>query len=178
MDHSEKRIIEALLFATKEPLSLKKIQEILKGAKSESSTKEIKKVLQELSSEYREQGHAFQIDAIADGYILRTHADYYPYVDALFTKRRRAALSQAAMETLAIIAYRQPVTKSQIEAVRGVESSGVLQLLQDRLFIEVSGKLEAPGKPALFATTREFLIHFGLKSLADLPPLPLVQTKA
>ena len=173
MDHSEKRIIEALLFSTKEPLPLKKIQEILEPTKGYITPKELKRMLQELSCEYREQGHAFQIDAIADGYILRTHIEFYPYVEQLFTKRRKERLSQAAMETLAIVAYRQPVTKSQIEAVRGVDCSGVLQLLQDRLFIEVSGKLEAPGRPSLFATTREFLIHFGLKSLADLPSMPI-----
>jgi segregation and condensation protein B len=171
MSHHEKRIIEALLFSTKEPLPLKKIQEVLEPTKGLIAIKELRKILQELAQEYATQEHAFHIDALADGYILRTHADYYPYVHLLFTKRRKEKLSQAATETLAIIAYRQPITKSQIEAVRGVDCSGVLQLLQDRLFIEISGKLEAPGRPSLFATTREFLIHFGLKNLADLPPL-------
>jgi segregation and condensation protein B len=171
MTHSEKRIIEALLFATKEPLPIKRLQEVLEQAGNGLSTKEVKKLLAELSEEYTQRENAFQIANLADGYIVRTHADYYPYVNQLFTKKRREKLSQAATETLAIVAYRQPVTKSQIEAIRGVDCSGVLQLLQDRLFIEVSGKLEAPGRPSLFATTREFLIHFGLQKIANLPAL-------
>ncbi len=169
MTHFEKQIIEALLFATSEPLSLKKIQEIVETSYP-ISTREIKKILVELQEEYSSQNRAFRLEMLADEYILRTHADYFPYVQMLFTNRKKEKLSQAAMETLAIIAYKQPVTKAQIELVRGVDSSGVLQHLQERELIEVGGRLEAPGRPSLFTTTKGFLRHFGLKSLSDLPP--------
>jgi segregation and condensation protein B len=88
----------------------------------------------------------------------------------LFANRKKERLSQASLETLAIIAYKQPVTKAQIELIRGVDCSGVLQHLQERALVEITDRLEAPGRPALYSTTREFLKHFGLSSLAELPP--------
>jgi segregation and condensation protein B len=164
-----KRIIEALLFASNEPLSLQKIREIIETA-FPIGTKELRKIIEEMQTEYTEERRAFCLEMIADGYVLRSHASYSPYVQLLFTNRKKKErLSQAALETLAIIAYKQPVTKAQIELIRGVDSSGVLQHLQERQLIEVTGKLEAPGRPSLFATTREFLKYFGLKNLTDLP---------
>lgn len=165
-----KKIIEALLFATHEPLSIKKMQEIVETA-FPVTTKEIRNAIEALQEEYSAQNRAFRLQAIAEGYVLRTHADYYPFVQLLFLGRKKEKLSHAAMETLAIIAYKQPVTKAQIEAIRGVDASGVLLHLQERSLIEVSGRLEVVGRPSLFATTKEFLKHFGLKALSDLPPI-------
>ena len=165
-----KCIIEALLFATSEPLSIQKIQQIVQTAEP-VTPRELKKILTEMQAEYIEQNRSFGLENIAEGYVLRTKADYAPYVQLLFNNRKKDKLSQAALETLAIIAYKQPVTKVQIETIRGVDSSGVLSHLQERSLIEITGKLEAPGRPSLFGTTKEFLKHFGLKNLVDLPPL-------
>lgn len=164
-----KRIVEALLFSTGEPLSISKIQQIVQ-TDIPVTTKELKNILLDLQVEYAEQERSFALEIIAEGYILRTKAPYAPYVQLLFNTRKKDKLSQAALETLAIIAYKQPVTKVQIETIRGVDCSGVLSVLQDKLLIEVTGKLEAPGRPSLFGTTKEFLKHFGLKNLSDLPP--------
>jgi segregation and condensation protein B len=164
-----KRIVEALLFATGEPLPLSKIQQIVQ-TDIEITARELKKILAELQAEYIEQDRSFNLEIIAEGYILRTKASYAPYVQLLFNNRKKDKLSQASLETLAIIAYKQPVTKIQIEAIRGVDCSGVLSVLQDKLLVEVTGKLETPGRPSLFGTTKEFLKHFGLKNLSDLPP--------
>lgn len=163
-----KRIIEALLFASNEPLTPQKMREIIETA-FPISTREIKRLIEEMQAQYAEERRAFCLEMIADGYVLRSHATYSPYVQLLFTNRKKERLSQASLETLAIVAYKQPVTKSQIEMVRGVDCSGVLQHLQERGLLEVSGRLEAPGRPVLFVTTRDFLKYFGLKSLTDLP---------
>ncbi|MBS0654476.1 MAG: SMC-Scp complex subunit ScpB [Verrucomicrobia bacterium] len=167
--HGTKSIVEALLFATSEPLSIQKIQQIITPT-TPATGREIKKILLELQNEYIEQNRSFGLENIAEGYLLRTKADFAPYVQLLFNNRRKDKLSQASLETLAIIAYKQPVTKAQIEAIRGVDSSGVLAHLQERLLIEVTGRAQTPGRPSLFATTKEFLKHFGLKNLSDLPP--------
>lgn len=164
-----KRIIEAILFASGEPITVQKMREIVESTHP-VSTKELKVILEIMEAEYNDQSRAFGLEHIADGYVLRTRPAYSPYVKLLFANKRKERLSQASLETLAIIAYKQPVTKAQIELIRGVDCSGVLQHLQERALIEVCDRLEAPGRPALFATTREFLKHFGLKSLTDLPP--------
>lgn len=164
-----KRIVEALLFATGEPLPISKIQQIVQ-TDIDINGRQLKKILSELQSEYIEQNRSFNLEIIAEGYVLRTKTDYAPYVKLLFNNRKKETLSRAALETLAIIAYKQPVTKAQIELIRGVDSSGVLSLLQEKDLIEVAGKLNAPGRPSIFETTKEFLKHFGLKNLSDLPP--------
>lgn len=164
-----KRIIEALLFASGEPLSLQKMREIIETSYP-ISTRELRTLIVMLQAEYTEQARAFCLEMIADGYVLRTRGAYSPYVKLLFANRKKERLSQAALETLAIIAYKQPVTKAQIELIRGVDCSGVLQHLQERGLIEIKDRLEAPGRPALYSTTREFLKHFGLNNLSELPP--------
>ena len=163
-----KRIVEALLFATNEPISLHKMHEIIESA-IPIKAKEIKKILEELEKEYSAQNRSFRLHAIADGFALRTHASYAPYVQLLFSSRKKEKLSHASMEALAIVAYKQPITKVEIERIRGVDCSGVLQLLTDRGLIEISGKLEVPGRPSLFSTTKDFLKYFGLKNLEELP---------
>lgn len=164
-----KRIVESLLFASSEPIQLQKLREIIESS-FEITGRELRAVLDELQSEYEEQKRGFRLEMIAEGYVLRTAAAYSPYVKLLFANRRKDRLSQASLETLAIVAYKQPITKIQIELIRGVDCSGVLQHLQERCLIEVTGKLEAPGRPSLFGTTRDFLKYFGLNSLSDLPP--------
>ena len=164
-----KRIVEAILFASGEPVTLAKMREIIESTHP-ISMRELKVVLDMMQAEYKDQRRAFCLENIADGYVLRTEPVYSPYVKMLFSNRKKERLSQASLETLAIIAYKQPVTKAQIELIRGVDCSGVLAHLQERALIEVTDKLEAPGRPSLFGTTKEFLKHFGLKTLADLPP--------
>ncbi len=164
-----KQIIEALLFASGEPIPLNKIREIIESTHPITS-RELKALIENMQDEYKEQNRAFCLETIAEGYVLRTAPTYSPYVKLLFANKRKERLSQASLETLAIIAYKQPVTKAQIELIRGVDCSGVLHALQERALIEIVDRLEAPGRPALFATTKEFLKHFGLNSLGDLPP--------
>lgn len=170
LSHPLKKVIEALLFASKEPLTIQKIKEVVCHYEP-ISTREIKEEIANLQQEYLEEERAFQIEEIADGYLLRSNSLYHPYLQILFKTKRVEKLSPASLETLAIIAYKQPITKAQIEMIRGVDCSGVVHVLQEKGFIEMCGKLEAPGRPTLFATTKEFLKYFGMNELSDLPQL-------
>jgi segregation and condensation protein B len=133
--------------------------------------------LQELKEEYQIEQRAFQLEEIGQGYILRTRDLYSAYVHQLHGNRRGEKLSQAATEVLAIIAYRQPITRPDIEAIRGVDSSGTLYSLLERGLIEISGRLEAPGRPSLYSTTSQFLQHFGLNDLSELPKMEDLREK-
>ncbi len=163
-----KRIIEALLFASSIPLPFAKIREIVDTFQP-FKPKVLQDLIQELKCDYLSQQRSFRLEEIAEGFILRSCEEYSPYLDLLYRNRRTEKLSTAAIETLSIIAYKQPVTRPQIDAIRGVDSSGILQVLLDRQLIEVVGKLEAPGRPTLYGVTAEFLKHFGLKDLQELP---------
>lgn len=165
--HHLKRVIEALLFASPDPLPLPKIREVTDTILP-IPPRQIRQILDELKQEYLGQQRSFQLEEIAQGYVLRTYEDYAPYLDLLHRQKRGEKLSHASTEVLAIIAYRQPVTRPQIDAIRGVDSSGSLMQLLERQLIEPMGKLEAPGRPTLYGTTREFLKHFGLKDLSEL----------
>lgn len=167
MSTEPKRIIEALLFATSEPICLQKIHEIV-STEHPLKQKEVRDLVLELQNEYADQNRAFRLEAIAEGYVLRTHSKFAPYLQLLYSSRKKEKLSNAAMEVLAIIAYKQPITKSAIELIRGVDSSGVVQHLAERELIEVCGKAELPGRPLLYATTKEFLKYFGLNTLSEL----------
>ena len=169
--HAIKRIIESLLFAAKEPLSLHKIKEVVSQFEP-TTTQSLKAEIEALQQEFYDEVRAFQIEEIANGYILRSNPIYHPYLQILFKSKKADKLSPAALETLAIIAYKQPITKQQIEMIRGVDCSGILHALQERAFIEINGKLEVPGRPSLFVTTKEFLKYFGLRDLTDLPQQP------
>lgn len=162
-----KRVLEALLFASSEPLNLLKIREIITQVHP-IKPKQIKRLLEELKQDYLSQQRAYSLQEIAQGYVLRTHIEYAPYLELLFRQKRGEKLSPASTEVLAIIAYRQPITRPQIDAIRGVDSSGVIAQLLERGLIEYQGKLEAPGKPSLYGTTKNFLKHFGLKDLTEL----------
>ncbi len=158
----KKRIIEALMIATNEPLSLKKMGEIL-----EISPSEIEAYIEELNQEYQNTHRAFEIKEVAGGYQIYTLPEFAEWVGAL--RKRRDRLSKAALETLAIIAYHQPITRPEIEKTRGVDSSWVLDTLLQKGLIKTCGRLPVPGRPIKYATTREFLRYFGIKDLSELP---------
>jgi segregation and condensation protein B len=162
-----KRVIEALLFTSSEPISLVKIREIT-DLFCPVRPRDLRQLIEELQQDYMAQQRAFKLEEIAQGYLLCTHKEYAPYIDLLYRQRRGEKLSHAATEVLAIIAYRQPITRPQIDAIRGVDSSGTVAQLLERNLIEPVGRLEAPGRPTLYSTTKEFLKHFGLKDLNQL----------
>lgn len=165
-----KRVIEALLFSSNEPVSLQRIRDVT-DTLCPSKPREIKEILIELQHEYLSQARSFRLEEIGEGFLLRTCEEYSPYIDLLLRNRRSEKLSQASAEVLAIITYKQPITRPQIDAIRGVDSSGSVQNLLERELIEAVGKLEVAGRPTLYATTRSFLKHFGLKDLKELPSL-------
>jgi segregation and condensation protein B len=166
-----KRIIEALLFASPEPQSLARITSILQGVETEDVTQ----ALESLKDEYAGDSRAFQIVEIGGGYQLATKPDYAVFVGKLVESRSKQRLSKAAMETLAIVAYKQPVVRSIIEGIRGVNADGVLRTLMERDLVRIVGRGDGPGRPLLFGTTREFLLQFGLNKLSDLPGLKEIE---
>jgi segregation and condensation protein B len=157
--------IEALLFVSKQPLTIKALCRAL----GDDDVKLTAALVEELRVGYLQDGRGFRLVEIAGGYQLRTASEFAPYVLKLFNEPHEERLSQPALETLAIIAYRQPIVKAEIEAIRGVDISGVLQKLLDRGLVCVAGRKEVPGRPFLYETTRLFLEHFGLKTVEELP---------
>jgi segregation and condensation protein B len=166
-----KRELEALLFATDSPLTAGRLKKIF----PEVSTGDLKQVLNELEEEYAAAGHAFTIVEFAGGWQIATRPEYAPLVEKLLKPRKYPRLSRAGLEVLAIIAYRQPITRLEIDEIRGVQSSGALATLQERNLVTVVGRSEAVGHPLLYGTTREFLGHLGLQGLSQLPDLPTVE---
>ncbi|MDD5428258.1 MAG: SMC-Scp complex subunit ScpB [Candidatus Omnitrophica bacterium] len=161
-----RKIIEALLFVSDKPVSIDALKDVLK----EVEPTEIRSIIEELNGEYSSSGRSFAIKEIAGGFQMLTDPVYSRWISALY-KRPPDRLTGPSLETLAIIAYKQPLTRSQIELIRGVNVDGVLRTLEDRNLIRSRGKLDAPGRPILYGTTTEFLQHFGLKSLDELPKL-------
>lgn len=167
MDSPEaKRILEALLFVSDKPVSIDTLKEVLKDVEPT----EVRALIEELNNEYASSGRSFQIKEIAGGFQMLTDPVYSKWISALY-KKGPDRLTGPSLETLAIIAYKQPITRSEIEVIRGVNVDGVLHTLEERQLIRTKGRLEAPGRPILYATTNEFLQHFGLKSLDELPKL-------
>ncbi len=167
MDASEKRrIVEALVLSCSEPISAAKLAEIIPYC----DAGEVKDLVNELNTEYAEQDRSFEIWEVAGGFQIRTRAEFSGYLQKL-QKERALRLSQAALETLAIIAYRQPVTRAEIEDVRGVDVGATVKSLLERHLIRIAGQREVPGRPMLYGTTRRFLEIFGLESLKNLPTL-------
>jgi segregation and condensation protein B len=161
-----KRILEAALLAAQEPLSPSELKRLFDG---ELGVDAIRKLLAELAQDW--QGRAVELVALSSGWRFQTRAELQPYLDKLFPEKA-PRYSRAVMETLAIIAYRQPVTRGDIEDVRGVVvSTQIIQALETRGWIDVVGHRETPGRPALYATTTKFLDDLGLRSLEELPPL-------
>jgi segregation and condensation protein B len=161
------QIIEALLFSSDSPLSVKKIKSILEN----KSTKEITNAIKKLREKYEKNGSALMIDQVAEGYQIFTRSEFEEYVIQLFTTRSASRLTKKALETLAIIAYKQPVTKVEMETIRGVNVDGVVRTLLERNLITIKGREKAPGNPLLYGTTGYFLEYFGLKDLNALPKL-------
>lgn len=161
-----KHLLESLLFVSDEPLSAKKCAAVLEIEESMA-----KKVLEILKDDYRQAGRGIQIRKIAGGYRMYTHPANSQYVEKLLLTWDGRRLTQAALETLAIVAYRQPVTKMEVNGVRGVNSEGVISSLADKGLLREVGRENSPGQPILYGTTKIFLERFGLNSIKDLPPL-------
>ncbi|HDP69568.1 MAG TPA: SMC-Scp complex subunit ScpB [Actinobacteria bacterium] len=166
MESDIKGIVEALLFVADEPLTLKK----LIGVTSFEASL-IEKAIKELSDECQKENRGIQIREVAGGYRFFTHPAYCPYVEKLILSADYRKLSQASLETLAIIAYKQPITRVQIGAIRGVNSAGSVASLQEKGLVKEIGRERGPGQPIMYGTTKIFLENFGLKSIEELPPL-------
>ncbi|MBI4064167.1 MAG: SMC-Scp complex subunit ScpB [Elusimicrobia bacterium] len=175
-DLSMEQILETLLFASDEPLTLARLREILTPGTSEprddgqdSVAVEIKQALAAIRARYSREDSPVVILEVAEGYQFATNPRYAAWIKKLFKDRTSFRLSQAALETLAIISYRQPITRAEIEEIRGVEVIAALETLLEKNLVRVSGRKETVGRPILYATTPEFLRQFGLRSLQDLP---------
>jgi len=165
-----KPILEALIFAADSALGVDRIASILDGEERAV----IKEALDELVAEYAVLGRGFTIEEVAGGYQYRTNPEYAPWLRRLF-KIGLQRISKAAMEALAIVAYKQPVTRAEVEAIRGVDSGGVLATLMEKRFIRIVGRKEVPGRPVVYGSTKEFLETFDLKDLSCLPSLKDIQ---
>jgi segregation and condensation protein B len=160
-------VIEALVFASSEPLTAKTIAEIL-----EISEHTVKQIIADLLVEYHDEKRGIQLVEVANGYHFSTHPECAPYVERLQKVPRNVGLSQAAIETLAIVAYKQPITRAEIESLRGVRVESSLSTLLDKRLVEETGRKEVAGRPILYATSNQFLKYFGLNSLEELPAIP------
>ncbi len=161
-----KRIVESLLFAAEKPLTADQLVSIIQGSKH----KEVLEALAELCREFNSQQRGFYLEEVAGGYQFRSSPQYVEWIRRL-RRERPHRLSRAALETLAIIAYRQPVAKAEIEAIRGVEVGGILRSQLERGLIRILGRRDEPGRPLVYGTTSKFLEVFGLKDLSSLPTL-------
>lgn len=167
MEHAEAlAVLEALLFVADEPLSPDQVSGIL----GECDADDVRAMVQVLNGRYASEGSSLQIAEVAGGFRLTTRPELAEWVQRL-NRVRPARLSRAALETLAVVAYRQPITKAEIEGVRGVSADGVLRTLLERDLIRIVGRKPEAGRPILYGTTRVFLEHFGFKDLTDLPTL-------
>lgn len=164
---AKKAALEAVLFASPDPISPEALARILSV-----QTAQVRNLLLRLEKEYESEERGYRLEWVGGGVRLCSKPEYAPYIEALGRTVRSGQLSTAALETLAIIAYRQPVTRPQIEAIRGVRVGAAIASLTDRGLIEEVGRSDGPGRPILYGTTREFLIRFGLGAISDLPKLP------
>ena len=165
-DSEIRKIIEALLFASPEPLTQAKVNGVFNP-----DTPNLKEVVLKLNEQYVHDDHAFEINKVAGGYQLVSRQEYEHFIRKMLSKSGRISLSSAALDSLAIIAYKQPIGRYEVEAIRGVDSSGVLKTLLNRNLIKIKGRDSGPGRPLLYQTTDKFLEHFGLNRLSDMPKL-------
>src|SRR5688572_27352259 len=163
-----RHIIESLLFITEQPVPLKSFVELFD---QEFPLSDIEAMVEEISNKYKEQASALELREIAGGWQFSTRPEFGPWIRKLFKDRLTYRLSNSAMETLSIIAYKQPITRSEIEEIRGVEVSAVLDTLLERRLIKVAGRRETVGRPILYGTTPDFLKAFGLTTLESLPSI-------
>ncbi len=172
MDNIYNSIIEALIFSSDEPINSSDLVKAIKGIDGEEiqiSIDEVDKSVEELNQVYEEKNLAFKIVKIAGGFLFATKPEYAKYIGFLSSEKSKRRLSQAALETLAIIAYKQPITKPEMESIRGVNSDYILNTLLEKNLIAITGRAETIGRPLLYSTTIEFLKYFGLDKLSDLP---------
>jgi segregation and condensation protein B len=172
MDKIYNSIIEALIFSSDEPITAPEILKAIKGIDGEDiqiTQEEIEACIDEVNQNYEENNSFFKIAKIAGGYLYGTRPEYAKYVGYLSSEKSKRRLSQAALETLAIIAYKQPITKPELESIRGVNSDYILNTLLEKCLITINGRSESVGRPLLYGTTKEFLLYFGLDKLSDLP---------
>lgn len=176
MEHIQQHI-EALIFASEQSITSAEIVACLSSvAGTEISTKEVDEAIEAISQKYEAEEHFFELIALSGGYQFMTKKKYAPTVSSLIQHRNKKKLSAAAMETLAIIAYKQPITKTEIEQIRGVNCDYSVQKLLEKELITIEGKSDAPGRPLLYATSKLFMDYFSLNSLSDLPQLKDIQT--
>jgi segregation and condensation protein B len=166
-ENNLKSAVEALIFVSEKPITLEQIKRVLGNLDSLS----VSKIIEELKAEYVTQNRGLRIVEIAGGFQMITCNSFAPFLKKLFKSRSSDKLSKPALESLAIIAYKQPLTKAEIESLRNVNVDGVMKSLIDKSLIRVCGRKKIPGRPFVFGTTREFLEHFGLKSLQELPKI-------
>lgn len=170
-NNSHLAIVEALILASPEPIPAKKVAESV----SDLTPAKISQAVTALNERYATTETSFRIREVAGGYQFYILPDYSKFVEELFTRRRKLRLTRAALETLAIVSYRQPVTKFDIEHIRGVSSDGVLHNLLEKKLINIKGRSESVGRPMLYVTTDEFLKFFGINSLEDLPEMSEIE---
>ena len=167
MQKSEiKNIIEALLFAARDPLTQLQVNNVF-----EPDTPNLKEIVDQLNKQYSKNENAFIINKVAGGFQIVSKKEYEYFINKLFKKSGRLKLSLAAMDSLAIIAYKQPISRYEVEAIRGVDSSGVLKTLLNHELIKIKGRDVGPGRPLLYKTTSKFLEYFGLNRISDMPKL-------
>ncbi|MBI3357551.1 MAG: SMC-Scp complex subunit ScpB [Nitrospirae bacterium] len=162
-----KAILESMLFVSPEPLSVARLVAVL----GDVTKTEVERVLRSLGNDLEQEGRGIRLVEVAGGYRLVTKQEYAPWIKRLDKAKAAAKLSRSALESLAIIAYKQPLVRSEIEEIRGVETSGVLRTLLERKLVRIVGRKEVPGRPIMYGTTKFFLEHFGLNDLSQLPPL-------
>jgi segregation and condensation protein B len=160
-------IVLALLFASDEPLSARKIAALIEDV----TTADVKQAIETWNARANAEAWSIGIEQVAGGYRLATRPDYAPYVSRLYAGRRKFRLSRAGLETLAIVVYKQPITRAEIESIRGVGSGSVVANLMERSLVQIVGKAKVLGAPFLYGTTQEFLEYLGLNSLRDLPSM-------
>jgi len=162
-----KSVIEALLFTSDKPIMLEQFKNVL----GNMQTDEVRGVIEELKKEYAALNRGIQVTEIAGGFQMITSPNFAPFIKKFYKQRKVERLSKPAMETLGMIAYKQPVTKQEIESLRNVNADGVVQSLMSKGLVRVVGRRKAPGRPFVYGTTRQFLQYFGLKSLEELPKI-------
>ena len=161
-------VVEALLITADNPLGASKLSSVLGRY---VGAKEVRQYVDALNDEYVQSGRSFRITEVAGGFLLTIHPEFAPWIRQLMKEKIPPRLSPASLETLAILAFKQPIIKAEVEHIRGVAVDGVLRQLMEKGLVRISGRSEAPGRPLLYGTTRDFLKHFGLKTLSDLPKL-------
>lgn len=171
-EEEAKKVVEAILFSSNRTMTAAELKRVLKGY----TASQIQKFIESLKGEYEAQGRAFHINEVAGGYEISTLPQYAPWIVKLELQKKAKQATQSALETLAILAYKQPITRAEIEDLRGVDVSGVVSTLMERNLIKIVGRKEVPGRPYMYGTTDKFLEHFGLKSLNDLPNISEIKT--